>query len=98
MVRSETATPSTATEALRAAADRLRRELAAYPANLPDRATAEEELARLGAMALHEVPEAARLQGSLLLVAATLGSVSALSSGLADLRAAVDRVAAAHSG
>ncbi|CAL9377822.1 hypothetical protein SUDANB6_00996 [Streptomyces sp. enrichment culture] len=76
--------------ALRAAVSRLRRRLAVLPAEFPDRAVAEEELAALAAMASHGVPEVPRLRRSLLLIAGAIGSVSALSRELADVRHAVE--------
>ncbi|MEU7060934.1 DUF5955 family protein [Streptomyces sp. NPDC046197] len=75
---------------LRTAVSRLRRELAAHPAEFPDRAIAEDELAALAAMATHGVPETPRLRRSLLLIAGSIGSVSALARGLSEVRAAVD--------
>lgn len=100
MVRSETVTQPSEVEArgatvspagvLRAAVARMRRELAAHPAVLPDRGAAEEELALMDAMAAHGTPAVGRLRGSLLLVAAALGSVSALADALGELRTAVD--------
>lgn len=92
MVRSDTVTQSAVPAAveLRSAVDRVGRELAAHPAHLRDRAAAEEELARLRALALEGSPEVARLRGSLLLVAAAIGSVSALGAALGELRHAVD--------
>lgn len=75
---------------LRTAVARLRRELAAHPAELPDRAVAEDELAALAAMAAHGSPEIPRLRRSLLLIAGSIGSVSALRDGLSRVRAAVD--------
>lgn len=42
---------------LRTAVSRLRRELATYPVEFPDRAIAEDELAALAAMVTHGVPE-----------------------------------------
>lgn len=93
MVRSETVTqPATAAPAaaLRAAVSRVRRELAAHPAELRDRMAAEEELALMDAMAAGGTPDVSRVRGSLLLVAAALGSVSALADALAALREAVD--------
>ncbi|MET9834799.1 DUF5955 family protein [Streptomyces sp. NPDC006385] len=75
---------------LRTAVSRLRRELAAHPAEFPDRAIAEDELAALAAMAGDGVPETSRLRRSLLLIAGAIGSVSALSRGLSDVRDAVD--------
>lgn len=74
---------------LRAAVARLRRELAAYPVEFPDRGIAEDELAALAAMALG-MPEIRRLRRSLLLVAGAIGSVSALTGGLAEVRTAVE--------
>jgi hypothetical protein len=75
---------------LRTAVSRLRRELAAHPAEFPDRVIAEDELAALDAMATHGTPEVLRLRRSLLLIAGAIGSVSALSRGLADVRSAVE--------
>ncbi|MEU2426997.1 DUF5955 family protein [Streptomyces sp. NPDC007851] len=75
---------------LRTAVSRLRRELAAHPAEFPDRAIAEDELAALAAMATGGIPEIPRLRRSLLLIAGAIGSVSALSRGLSDVRQAVD--------
>ncbi|MET7483823.1 DUF5955 family protein [Streptomyces sp. NPDC005538] len=75
---------------LRTAVSRLRRELAAHPAEFPDRVIAEDELAALAAMALSGCPEIPRLRRSLLLIAGAIGSVSALSRGLTEVRAAVD--------
>ncbi|MET9084368.1 DUF5955 family protein [Streptomyces sp. NPDC004237] len=75
---------------LRTAVSRLRRELAAHPAEFPDRVIAEDELAALAAMATGGMPEIPRLRRSLLLIAGAIGSVSALSRGLSDVREAVD--------
>ncbi|MGW7425933.1 DUF5955 family protein [Streptomyces sp. NPDC054813] len=75
---------------LRTAVSRLRRELAAHPAEFTDRAIAEDELAALAAMATGGMPEIPRLRRSLLLIAGAIGSVSALSRGLSDVREAVD--------
>ncbi|MFJ9558933.1 DUF5955 family protein [Streptomyces fuscichromogenes] len=75
---------------LRTAVSRLRRELAAHPAEFPDRAIAEDELAALAAMATGGMPEIPRLRRSLLLIAGAIGSMSALSRGLSDVRQAVD--------
>ncbi|MFF0199793.1 DUF5955 family protein [Streptomyces sp. NPDC005017] len=75
---------------LRTAVSRLRRELAAYPAEFPDRAVAEDELAALAAMTTHGSPEIPRLRGSLLLIASALGSVSALTRPLSEVRTAVE--------
>lgn len=75
---------------LRTAVSRLRRELAALPADFPDRAIAEDELAALAAMAAGGRPEIPRLRSSLLLIAGAIGSVSALARGLSGVREAVD--------
>lgn len=75
---------------LRSAVSRLRRALAAHPAEFPDRGIAEDELAALAAMAVSGVPEILRLRRSLLLIAGAIGSVSALARGLADVRTAVE--------
>ncbi|MEU9286177.1 DUF5955 family protein [Streptomyces sp. NPDC048275] len=75
---------------LRTAVSRLRRELAAHPAEFPDRGIAEDELAALAAMAVGGVPEIPRLRRSLLLIAGAIGSVSALATRLADVRSAVE--------
>lgn len=75
---------------LRTAVSRLRRELAAHPAEFPDRGIAEDELACLAAMAITGSPEIPRLRRSLLLIAGAIGSVSALARGLSDVRTAVD--------
>lgn len=75
---------------LRTAVSRLRRELAAHPAEFRDRGIAEDELAALAAMAVSGVPEIPRLRRSLLLIAGSIGSVSALAPGLAEVRDAVE--------
>ncbi|MEU0843648.1 DUF5955 family protein [Streptomyces sp. NPDC005962] len=75
---------------LRLAVARLRRDLAAHPAELPDRAIADDELAALDAMARTGTPELHRLRRSLLLVAGALGSVSALNPALRAVRTAID--------
>ncbi|MEU0946154.1 DUF5955 family protein [Streptomyces canus] len=75
---------------LRTAVSRLRRELAAHPADFPDRGIAEDELAALAAMTIDGAPEVPRLRRSLLLIAGAIGSVSALSRGLAAVRDAVE--------
>lgn len=75
---------------LRSAVSRLRRELAAHPAEFPDRGIAEDELAALAAMAVSGMPEVPRLRRSLLLIAGSIGSVSALARGLAEVRVAVE--------
>ncbi len=76
---------------LRTAVSRLRRELATYPVEFPDRAIAEDELAALAAMVTHGIPEVPRLRRSLLLVAGAIGSVSALTRSLSEVRHAVER-------
>ncbi|MGI5429596.1 DUF5955 family protein [Streptomyces sp. CA-179760] len=75
---------------LRSAVSGLRRRLAAHPGDFADRTIAEEELAALDAMAVAGVPEIPRLRRSLLLIAGAIGSVSALSPGLSEVRRAVD--------
>ncbi|MFF8381374.1 DUF5955 family protein [Streptomyces sp. NPDC015661] len=75
---------------LRSAVSRLRRELAALRVDFADRGIAEDELAALDAMALSGDPEVRRLRRSLLLVAGSVGSVSALAEGLAGVRRAVE--------
>ncbi|WP_330281854.1 DUF5955 family protein [Streptomyces sp. NBC_00588] len=75
---------------LRTAVSRLRRELAAHPAEFPDRGIAEDELAALAAMTTDGAPEVRRLRRSLLLIAGAIGSVSALARGLSEVRDAVD--------
>ncbi|WP_424853100.1 DUF5955 family protein [Streptomyces sp. SAI-170] len=75
---------------LRTAVSRLRRELAAHPADFPDRAIAEDELAALAAMTTYGIPEIPRMRSSLLLIAGAIGSVSALARGLAEVRDAVE--------
>ncbi|GAA3934476.1 DUF5955 family protein [Streptomyces gulbargensis] len=75
---------------LRSAVSRLRRELAAHRADFADRGIAEGELAALDAMAISGTPEVRRLRRSLLIVAGSLGSVSALAGGLAAVRHAVE--------
>jgi hypothetical protein len=77
--------------ALRAAAARLARELAAYPAALPDREVAEEALAELGRQAAGRTPpDPEQMRQSLLLVVAAVGSVSRLAVPLVVLREAVE--------
>ncbi|MGW7197131.1 DUF5955 family protein [Streptomyces chryseus] len=75
---------------LRAAVAHLRRELAGHPAELPDRGVAEDELASLHATALSGAPEIMRLRRSLLLVAGSIGSVSALAGPLRRVRDAIE--------
>ncbi|MFD6759427.1 DUF5955 family protein [Streptomyces roseolus] len=74
---------------LRSAVARLRRELAAHRVDFADREIAEDELAALDAMAAG-APEVWRLRRGLLLVAGSLGSVSALSQALTGVRHAVE--------
>lgn len=69
---------------------RLRSELDGYPSPLCDRATAEDALDALAVQAATGTPVAAGLRHSLLLLAAAVGSVSALSSALAELRRAIE--------
>ncbi|NWF26592.1 hypothetical protein HW130_09950 [Streptomyces sp. PKU-EA00015] len=76
--------------ALRAAVAQLRRELAGYRAEFGDRAIAEDELAVLAAMIAAGDPEIPRMRRSLLLIAGAIGSVSALSPALMQVRNAVD--------
>lgn len=78
------------TVVLRAAVIGLRRDLAAYPVELPDRGVAEDELARLDAMLADGVVEVAALRGALLLITAALGSVSALAPALGQVRSGID--------
>ncbi|MEV1024715.1 DUF5955 family protein [Streptomyces sp. NPDC050264] len=75
---------------LRTAVSRLRRELAAHPAEFADRGIAEDELAALDAMVGRGSPEVPRLRRSLLLVAGAIGSVSALSAALTEVRGAIE--------
>ncbi|MFF8841584.1 DUF5955 family protein [Streptomyces sp. NPDC015127] len=75
---------------LRAAVAQLRRELAGYRAEFGDRAIAEDELAVLAAMIAAGDPEIPRMRRSLLLIAGAIGSVSALSPALMQVRNAVD--------
>lgn len=77
-------------DGLRTAVSRLRRELAALRTDFTDRGIAEDELAALDAMAAGGAPEVRRLRRSLLLVAGSVGSVSALAESLVALRLAVD--------
>ncbi|MFF7865408.1 DUF5955 family protein [Streptomyces qaidamensis] len=72
------------------AVSRLRRRLAAHPGEFADRTIAEEELAAVAAMAADGIPEISGLRRSLLLIAGAIGSVSALSAELREVRRAVD--------
>ncbi|WP_235450436.1 DUF5955 family protein [Streptomyces sioyaensis] len=76
---------------LRGAVARLRRQLAVLPGELLDRAAADDELAALDAMVSHGRPEVPRLRRSLLLIAGAVGSVSALSPALTEVREGIDR-------
>jgi hypothetical protein len=76
-------------ETLRAAVFRMHRALAGYPADLPDREVAEEQLVALDTMAASGMPETTRLRHALLLVVSATGSVSALTGPLAEVRNAV---------
>ncbi|MER8195000.1 DUF5955 family protein [Streptomyces microflavus] len=75
---------------LRTAVSRLRRELASLAFEFPDRPIAEEELAALDAIAVGGVPEIPGMRSSLLRIAGSIGSVSALAAPLRDVRNAVD--------
>jgi Family of unknown function (DUF5955) len=75
---------------LRAAIGRLRRELAGYRVPLSDRPVAEDELAILDAQAASGTLSVPRLRRSLLVVAGSLGSVSALAAPVAQIRRAID--------
>jgi hypothetical protein len=75
---------------LGAAVRGLRAELDAYPAKLPDRAAAQDELDTLSSLAASGVAELNELRRSLLVTVAALGSVSALSGALAKVRGAVE--------
>ncbi|UNT01297.1 DUF5955 family protein [Streptomyces tubbatahanensis] len=77
-------------EALRSAVHRMRRELDAYPAELRDRREAERELDVLAASVHSGAPATEELRHSLLLLAAAVGSVSALALPLAAVREAVE--------
>lgn len=77
-------------QALRTAVSRMRRELAGHPAELPDRAIADDELAALDALARHGRLEVPRLRGSLLRIAGAVGSVSALAPALTEVRKVID--------
>ena len=76
--------------ALRVAVAGLQRELAAFQPALPDRAIAEDVLAELLRQTAGRPASPEQLRYALLLVAAALGSVSALAAPLAALREAVE--------
>ncbi|WP_326687175.1 MULTISPECIES: DUF5955 family protein [unclassified Streptomyces] len=69
---------------------RMRSALDAHPADLPDRREAERELDALAAVARAGAPVAEELTHSLLLLAAAVGSVSALALPLGAVREAVE--------
>lgn len=75
---------------LRTSVGRLRRALALYPVQLPDRQVAEDELAVLEAQAASGTLSVPRLRRSLLVVTGALGSVSAMAGPLAQVRRAID--------
>ncbi|QMV21301.1 hypothetical protein GQS52_05420 [Streptomyces sp. SCUT-3] len=77
---------------LRAAAQALRRELAGYRGDPADLRAAEEGLDAVDAHLLAGEPDGARLRGALLLLVGALGSVSALSGPVGDVRRAIDRI------
>lgn len=77
-------------EALGRAVARARHELDAYEAHLSDRAEAERELGVLDAAVRSAAPEVAELRQSLLLLTAAVGSVSALTGALAEVRKAIE--------
>jgi hypothetical protein len=72
------------------AVGRLGRELAVHPGRFPDRDIAVEELAVLAAMVVSEASDVPRMRRSLLLIAGAIGSVSALTPALMQVRRAVD--------
>lgn len=75
---------------LRGAVARMRRELAGHPADLSDRAVADDALVALDSMVQGGVPQVSGLRHSLLLIAGAVGSVSALAGSLAEVRAAIE--------
>jgi hypothetical protein len=82
--------------ALRVAVERLRGELGGYEASLADRHVAERQLAALTALSAAGEPDGVALRDALLLVAAAVGSVSALVPALARLREAVEAFGVPH--
>lgn len=83
---------------LRVAVEQLRGELTAHRALLPDRVVAEDELDALARQAesadrVLGLADSERMRHSLLLVAAAIGSVSALAAPLGALREAVESLA-----
>lgn len=83
---------------LRRAVARMRRQLAGHPADLSDRAVADDALDSLDSMARNGVPQVAGLRHALLLIAGAVGSVSALAGSLAEVRAAIEQFAEPPSG
>ncbi|MFE6778999.1 DUF5955 family protein [Streptomyces sp. NPDC057702] len=77
------------------AVSQLRCELAAYPVELPDRSVADEELRAVEAMVREGRAEVLLLRRSLLLIASSLGSVSALGPSVSAVKAAIDEFGAA---
>ncbi|MFJ5218561.1 DUF5955 family protein [Streptomyces sp. NPDC088354] len=76
--------------ALHAAVSHCRRVLAGYRSNLPDRHIAEDELVALASAATAGVPDVPRLRRGLLVLTGALGSVSALSAALTEVRRAIE--------
>ncbi|GLF97970.1 DUF5955 family protein [Streptomyces yaizuensis] len=76
--------------ALGVAVRRLRRELAGHPGRFPDRDIADRELVVLAALAASGQPDICLMRRSLLLVAGAIGSVSALTPALFQVRSAVE--------
>ncbi|MDT0305758.1 DUF5955 family protein [Streptomyces sp. DSM 44917] len=81
---------------LRAAVDRLRRDLRGYQAALADREVADRELSTLDGILAAEIPDTAALGQALLLIAAAVGSVSALAPAVHQLRKAVELFGVPH--
>jgi hypothetical protein len=75
---------------LSAAVARLRAELAAHPAQLRDRRTAEDELDAIDVQLAEGASAPEGLRHSLLLIVAAVGSVSALAEALSGLRNAIE--------
>ncbi len=82
--------------ALSGAVARLRRELDGYGAVLADREVAERQLDTLERLIAGGSPGESELRDALLLIAAAVGSVSALASAVAQLRRAVERFGVAR--
>ncbi|MDT0266340.1 DUF5955 family protein [Streptomyces sp. DSM 44915] len=81
---------------LRAAVHRLHRELGGYRLALDDREVAERQLALLDELTVTGAPDEATLGQSLLVIAAALGSVSALAGAVAEFRRAVELFGVPH--